>query len=73
MKTRRADDTTLAAVDRDKRASGSEVLPEEIPKELLPLALRYRMQLPDQRIRGHPIEIVEIGLAKRPQLEGLTD
>ena len=49
------------------------MLPEELPKELLPVAIGYWMLLPDQRIRGHCIEIVEIGLAKRPQLEGLTD
>ena len=45
MKTRRSDDATLAAVDRDKRASGSEVLREERAKRLLPVAIGHRMLL----------------------------
>jgi hypothetical protein len=73
MKTRRANDAAIAAVDRDERASGSEVLREERAKELLPIAIGHRMLLPDQPIRGHCIEIGEIGLAKRPQLEGVAN
>jgi hypothetical protein len=31
------------------------------------------MLLPDQRIRGRGVEIVEVGLAKRSQLDDLAD
>jgi hypothetical protein len=73
VEARRSDDSTVTAIDGDERASRSEMIREELPEGLLLVPCRHRMLLPDQWIRRNTVEVGEVAVAKRPQLDDVGD
>src|SRR5262249_52884091 len=67
MEPRRSDDPAVSRVARDQGTAGLERLAKEGPKVLLLVAILDGVLLPNERVRSHREEIIEILGSKRPE------
>lgn len=56
-------------VEGDQRSAGRQCFLKEVPEGLRLIPVARRMLLPDEGVRGHGEEGIEILGSKRPQLE----
>lgn len=69
MEPRGADHSAVLAINGNQGSAGVEAIAKELREDFSLITIMGGMLLPDKRIGGHGIEIVEIFLPHRPEIE----